>query len=188
MHTRTWKANKANMQLSMLRCMLLTEQCKSIMRFWSFLPELRVHQRERPRPRTQIKPSLSILLDGSLHKMQRVPRVIAPSRSLLDTLLNTQIRECRRSLSSQTSQAARRPAAAQGLTPAQRYRPLVQKRFKYKTVEEAKSRYRSGVRAAIKNPSTYEMTRRLTVPCPTAFLLESRPSLHSYRRWSTLVL
>ncbi|KAH8907855.1 SCO1 protein [Coniochaeta sp. PMI_546] len=69
--------------------------------------------------------------------------VIAPSRPLFETLLNLPARQCRRFVSSHTS-TARRPAAAQCRAPAHQYQPLVQKRFKYKTVEEAKSRYRSG--------------------------------------------
>ncbi|KAB5560090.1 SCO1/SenC-domain-containing protein [Coniochaeta sp. 2T2.1] len=76
--------------------------------------------------------------------MQRIPGAMAPSRPLLETLFNLPARQCRRFLSSNTTTSARRPATTQLLSPAQQHQPLVQKRFKYKTVEEAKSRYRSG--------------------------------------------
>ncbi|KAJ9130457.1 Cytochrome c oxidase-like protein [Coniochaeta hoffmannii] len=74
--------------------------------------------------------------------MQRIPGAIAPSRPVIETLFNLPARGCRRFISSHTSSAPRRPAVAPQCR--QQYQPLVQKRFKYKTVEEAKSRYRSG--------------------------------------------
>jgi protein SCO1/2 len=68
---------------------------------------------------------------------------MASSRPLFETLFNLPARECRRFLSSNAS-SARRPAAVPRCS--RQHQPLVQKRLKYKTVEEAKSRYRSGVR------------------------------------------
>ena len=62
-----------------------------------------------------------------------LPRVAAPRRFL-------------RSLSTAQGAQARRPAAPSPARPhSPPYQPWVQRRFKYKTVEEAKSRYRSGV-------------------------------------------
>ncbi|KAK4219097.1 protein SCO1, mitochondrial [Rhypophila decipiens] len=51
--------------------------------------------------------------------------------------------QCRRFLSSAARQQTRRPTPPCTAT-TRPYQPLVQRRFKFKTVEEAKSRYRSG--------------------------------------------
>lgn len=144
-------------------CMPLTEQCLHVDHEILEVPCV-AHSQDHPH--FQSTQNCYCWSTAPLHKMQRIPRALAPSRPLLDELFNTQTRQCRRLLSSQSSQVARRPAAAQGLAPSQRYRPLVQKRFKYKTVEEAKSRYRSGVCSDIPNlsSSTFIFTRRLTVP------------------------
>ncbi|KAK1763625.1 Cu-binding protein [Phialemonium atrogriseum] len=74
--------------------------------------------------------------------MQIMSRSLAPARPLLNSLWKQPARPCRRLLSSQSSQARRPTAASQTASP--RHQPLMQRRFKYKTVEEAKSRYRSG--------------------------------------------
>ncbi|KAH6630404.1 SCO1/SenC-domain-containing protein [Chaetomium sp. MPI-SDFR-AT-0129] len=71
----------------------------------------------------------------------------AAARAAFHAISRATSRQCTRSMSSSTARAAptKRPTA---LSPAkfqsQAYQPLVQRRFKYKTVEEAKSRYRSG--------------------------------------------
>ncbi|KAK4145783.1 protein SCO1, mitochondrial [Dichotomopilus funicola] len=71
----------------------------------------------------------------------------AAARAAFHAISRATSRQCTRSMSSSTARAAptKRPTAP---SPAkfqtQPYQPLVQRRFKYKTVEEAKSRYRSG--------------------------------------------
>ncbi|KAK0717176.1 cytochrome c oxidase-like protein [Lasiosphaeria miniovina] len=65
--------------------------------------------------------------------------------AVLNALARAPARQCLRPMSTARSSPARRPTAPclfHG--PAQARQPLVQRRFKYKTVEEAKSRYRSG--------------------------------------------
>ncbi|KAL1856269.1 Cu-binding protein [Diaporthe australafricana] len=73
-------------------------------------------------------------------------RSMAPSRALLKAFQETQIpsRQCRRFLSSSQASFTRRPALASTLDQPSRHQPLVQKRFKYKSVDEAKSRYQIG--------------------------------------------
>lgn len=67
-------------------------------------------------------------------------------RATINVLPRAATRQCLRSLSTASNMAARRPTTSCLPKPqAQTYQPLVQRRFKFKTVEEAKSRYRSGV-------------------------------------------
>ncbi|KAH8885694.1 cytochrome c oxidase-like protein [Thozetella sp. PMI_491] len=68
---------------------------------------------------------------------------IAQPRTLLRTLLRSRPQQCQRLMSSAPNVGTRRPTAS-SLTKGTPGQPLVQRRFKYKTVEEAKSRYRSG--------------------------------------------
>lgn len=97
--------------------------------------------------------------------MHIMSRSLAPARPLLNSLWKQPARPCRRLLSSQSSQARRPTAASQTASP--RHQPLMQRRFKYKTVEEAKSRYRSGVsRAACPIPSPH-LPRKLTPDPPS---------------------
>ncbi|KAM7209673.1 SCO1/SenC domain containing protein [Naviculisporaceae sp. PSN 640] len=69
----------------------------------------------------------------------------APMRALIQSALSraAPTQQCQRFLSTATRQQTRRPTPA-CTSAARSYQPLVQRRFKYKTVEEAKSRYRSG--------------------------------------------
>ncbi|VBB72910.1 Putative mitochondrial protein SCO1 precursor [Podospora comata] len=63
----------------------------------------------------------------------------------INVLPRAATRQCLRSLSTASNMAARRPTTSCLPKPqAQTYQPLVQRRFKFKTMEEAKSRYRSG--------------------------------------------
>ncbi|KAK7743886.1 Cu-binding protein [Cytospora paraplurivora] len=74
-------------------------------------------------------------------------RSVAPSRALLRSLQEVQqpSRQCRQFLSSSShSSSARRPVLMRSLDQQQKHQSLVQKRFKYKSVEEAKSRYTIG--------------------------------------------
>ncbi|KAK1833169.1 SCO1/SenC-domain-containing protein [Podospora conica] len=66
----------------------------------------------------------------------------APMRSVVNALARAPARQCTPRLMS-TAQHARRPAAPR-LSRAQTLQPFEQRRTKWKTVEEAKSRYRSG--------------------------------------------
>ncbi|KAK3330534.1 SCO1/SenC-domain-containing protein [Apodospora peruviana] len=69
---------------------------------------------------------------------------IAPMRALLRiTLPRAPAQQCQRLLSTARNTHTRRPTPG-CLSPVQSRQPLVQRRFKFKTVEEAKSRYRSG--------------------------------------------
>lgn len=74
-------------------------------------------------------------------------RSIAPSRALLKAFQETQVpsRQCPRFLSSSQASFTRRPTPTSGPDQSSRHQPLVQKRFKYKSVEEARSRYQIGV-------------------------------------------
>ncbi|KAK4648894.1 Cu-binding protein [Podospora bellae-mahoneyi] len=66
-------------------------------------------------------------------------------RATFNVLPRAATRQCLRSLSTASNMAARRPTTSCLPKPqTQTYQPLVQRRFKFKTVEEAKSRYRSG--------------------------------------------
>ena len=67
---------------------------------------------------------------------------MGPSRSILNACLNAQSRQCRRFLSSAQSSVVRRAAAANN---ARTMPQFAAQRRTYKTVEEAKSRYKSGV-------------------------------------------
>jgi protein SCO1/2 len=76
-------------------------------------------------------------------------RSIAPSPALMRSLVQTQSRQCRRFLStaqSTTGTASRRPTAPpqQQCLRLSRQQNGEQRRFKSNTVEEAKSRYRTG--------------------------------------------
>lgn len=91
-------------------------------------------------------------------------RSMAPSRTLLRSFqeLAVPAQPSRRFLSSAQSSSAKRPAAQSASRHHhQRHQPLVQKRFKYKSVEEAKSRYSVGVRKEEENPFL-RGTRKLT--------------------------
>lgn len=74
-------------------------------------------------------------------------RSIAPSRTLLKKLQGSSAatQPCRRFLSSAQSPTFKRPVAPRSIESQSRHQPLTQKRFKYKSVEEAKSQYRVGV-------------------------------------------
>lgn len=69
-----------------------------------------------------------------------------PSRTALRAFqpFATPARRCERLLSSSSSASTKRPAVARPLETSPARQPVVQKRF-YKSVEEAKSRYRVGV-------------------------------------------
>ncbi|KAK3336646.1 SCO1/SenC-domain-containing protein [Cercophora scortea] len=70
-----------------------------------------------------------------------MPPPAAPMRALLNALPKAPVRSCQRLMST-----SRRPTSP-SVTKAQQAQPLqpfTQRRFKFKTVEEAKSRYRSG--------------------------------------------
>lgn len=81
-------------------------------------------------------------------KINAMSRSLAPSRTLLRNLqeFSAPTRQCRRFLASQPCASTKRPAAARSIESCSRHQPLVQKRFKYQSVEEAKSRYQVGVR------------------------------------------
>ncbi|KAK0613079.1 SCO1/SenC-domain-containing protein [Bombardia bombarda] len=65
----------------------------------------------------------------------------APMRAVMNALQSTPSRQCQRLLSTaRNAQHPRRPTP----TCSHKSQPLAQRTFKYKTVEEAKSRYRSG--------------------------------------------
>ncbi|KXX79262.1 Protein SCO1, mitochondrial [Madurella mycetomatis] len=69
----------------------------------------------------------------------------ATARAVISALPKAAPRQCLRSLStSRTAQAKRPTAPSPAKLQSRPYQPLVQRRFKFKTVEEAKSRYRSG--------------------------------------------
>ena len=71
------------------------------------------------------------------------------ARAAINALPRAVPRQCARLMSTARSAPAKRPTAPSPTTLQSRpYQPLVQRRFKFKTVEEAKSRYRSGVRIA----------------------------------------
>lgn len=71
---------------------------------------------------------------------------IAPSRALLKSQPALASAQCRRLFSSPSSAAAKRPVASFLKSHQPKHQPLVQKRFKYKSIAEAKSRYSTGVR------------------------------------------
>ncbi|KAK4453384.1 SCO1/SenC-domain-containing protein [Podospora aff. communis PSN243] len=72
-----------------------------------------------------------------------MPQPAAPMRTVINALSRAPARQCARSMSTtRGSQHSRRPAT-QCLPQVQLRQPLVQRRT-FKTVEEAKSRYRSG--------------------------------------------
>lgn len=77
----------------------------------------------------------------------KMSRSIAPSRTLLKNLqgLSAPTQPCRRFLSSAQSSTSKRPVSPRSIEFQPRHQPLTQKRFKYKSVEEAKSQYRVGV-------------------------------------------
>ncbi|KAK4232278.1 SCO1/SenC-domain-containing protein [Podospora fimiseda] len=67
------------------------------------------------------------------------------ARAMMKSIPRTVQRQCIRSISTARSGAAKRPTApCSSKTQIQSFQPLTQRRFKFKTVEEAKSRYRSG--------------------------------------------
>lgn len=73
-----------------------------------------------------------------------MPQPAAPMRAVINVLTRAPARQCARLMSTtRDSQHSRRPAT-QCLPQVQLRQPLVQRRT-FKTVEEAKSRYRSGV-------------------------------------------
>jgi protein SCO1 len=78
-----------------------------------------------------------------------MPQPAAMARAAINALPRAVPRQCTRLMSTVRSAQAKRPTPP-GPTKlqSQPYQPLVQRRFKFKTVEEAKSRYRSGVRIA----------------------------------------
>ncbi|KAK3939416.1 SCO1/SenC-domain-containing protein [Diplogelasinospora grovesii] len=70
---------------------------------------------------------------------------IASARGAFGSLSRLESRQFQRFLSTAQTSPARRPTpACLSKSQAQARQPLIQRRFKYKTVEEAKSRYRSG--------------------------------------------
>ncbi|KAK4157025.1 protein SCO1, mitochondrial [Chaetomidium leptoderma] len=74
-----------------------------------------------------------------------MPPPAASARAVLNALPRAVSRQCPRFMSTVRSAQAKRPTAPNPAGfRAQPFQPLVQRRFKYKTVEEAKSRYRSG--------------------------------------------
>lgn len=89
-------------------------------------------------------------------------RLMAPSRAFLRSLQESQhpSRQCRQFLSSRSS-PARRPALTRSLDQHQRHQPLVQKRFKFKSVEEAKSRYTIGVGISTSQPHASRASRQI---------------------------
>ncbi|KAJ4422398.1 Cu-binding protein [Gnomoniopsis sp. IMI 355080] len=70
----------------------------------------------------------------------------APSRTLLRNLHGSSAptQQCRRFLSPAQTPTSKRPVVARSIESHTRHQPLTQKRFKYKSVEEAKSQYRVG--------------------------------------------
>lgn len=143
----------------------LGHSANRVVRFWSFIRATAALSDHQPASFITTFSKLQRAVRPLTHcNMQRIPGAIAPSRPLLETLFNLPARECRRFVSSHTS-LVRRPvaaSAAQCRGPAQQYQPLVQKRFKFKTVEEAKSRYRSGVRFSPSAPYPSGVTSQLT--------------------------
>ncbi|KAK4102999.1 SCO1 protein [Parathielavia hyrcaniae] len=76
-----------------------------------------------------------------------MPPPAATARTAFKTLPRAAhaTRQCTRFLSTARTARSQRPTAASpAKLQSQPYQPLVQRRFKYNTVEEAKSRYRSG--------------------------------------------
>ncbi|KAK3996915.1 SCO1/SenC-domain-containing protein [Cladorrhinum sp. PSN332] len=64
------------------------------------------------------------------------------ARAIITSMQRAAQRQCIRSISTARGAATKRPAAPKA--HSQSFQPLTQRRFKFKTVEEAKSRYRSG--------------------------------------------
>ncbi|KAL2256571.1 hypothetical protein VTK26DRAFT_1466 [Humicola hyalothermophila] len=72
-------------------------------------------------------------------------QLAAAARAAFGALPRATTRQFSRQLSTARNTQARRPTAPSPAKPqSQAYQPLIQRRFKFKTVEEAKSRYRSG--------------------------------------------
>ncbi|KAK0737571.1 SCO1/SenC-domain-containing protein [Apiosordaria backusii] len=66
-------------------------------------------------------------------------------RATMNALPRAATRQCLRSMSTASNMAAKRPTTScLPKSQTQTFQPLLQRRFKFKTVEEAKSRYRSG--------------------------------------------
>lgn len=123
----------------------------------------------------------------------KMSRSMAPSRALLKAFQETQApsRQCRRFLSSSQASFTRRPALANALDHPSRHQPLVQKRFKYKSVEEARSRYQIGV--GKHNPSRHplplaESARDANSARTAALFLESTCAIRCDGRRPDLVL
>ena len=110
----------------------------------------------------------------------------APLRAVVRALDTAPQRQCARLMSTaRTSQQGRRPTAS-CLPKPQLRQPLEQRRFKYKTVEEAKSRYRSGV--GLLFLICRENVTSGPANSPAAVFLEGWNPLRPHRRRSPLLL
>ncbi|KAK4168605.1 SCO1/SenC-domain-containing protein [Cladorrhinum sp. PSN259] len=70
---------------------------------------------------------------------------VTMARAMMSSIPKAMQRQCMRSISTTRSVPTKRPTAPCFSKPkCQSFQPLTQRRFKFKTVEEAKSRYRSG--------------------------------------------
>ncbi|KAK0655827.1 cytochrome c oxidase-like protein [Cercophora newfieldiana] len=72
-----------------------------------------------------------------------MPQPVAPMRPIINALSRASTRKCARLMSTARSSQHPRRSLPQYLSKAQAHQPLIQRRT-FKTVEEAKSRYRSG--------------------------------------------
>lgn len=107
------------------------------------------------------------ICDRSTPTTGTMPQPTSTARAVLNALPRVVPRQCAqqctRLMSTARSAPTKRPTApSPARIQSQPYQPLVQRRFKYSTVEEAKSRYKSGVRIAENWVMLGSFGRRLT--------------------------